>query len=565
MKYTYEIKFGAASYVDLTPNTEIMMEGFWEQGTMIWREKISELKIADSLYDTLESWFEDDTKFETQILVKILKDEVEDSIHWFGIKWGVLNKELHTYVVQPNVYDYWGQYFEAHKDFEQLMTGLGDGYNYHDSTWPYVFTKINNSPVLFHNVVTKAFAGGTAWSSGDIVSSLLNDDDDESGTPMSAYRGMKSDYVTGKQSYLADCGLLTTQKHTVKEVIEWLKIFRVYFWFDDNDKLRYEHISYLNDKLTDNAVDFSAYIEEYNEIWSYDNTGIPVSEKISMGGAADIGDDFVVQSIQYSNVRNRPDAMVVDNAFSLISDIGSYSSEVITDDLVLFSALENHVYELRNDDMDSFSADFNSFDIEWSVGQTCGSQDIDVTLADEFTVQVTPSSYTGLIRVFLEDRSTSTPISNVIDIPRPGGGGGTLTASASATDGRLIIEGHTDATGAAIGWVTLTHSNYVMVPNIEGVISSDVITNGPFGIGNIFNAYWQDDRISRSGEFNDITYDFNNTQYNLRRETIKIHYSAVINPLYGFNDGDRVGRIESWKRSLDTDYYEIDVIYQEDE
>ncbi len=569
MKYTYEIQFGASDYVDLYPNSDIEMSGEWEAGTMIWREKISELKITkalnDTVYDNLETWFEDKDFFETRIKVKILKDTVEDSIHWFGVKWGQLNKELKSYEVQPNVYDFWGQYFEAYKDIEQLMTGLGDTYNYHDSTWPYAFTAINNAPVLLHNVVVKAFTSGTGWSSANILSSLFNNDDDEDAAAMPTYQGMKSDYVTGEQSYLADCGLLTTQKHTMKEVIEWLKLFRAYLWFDDNDKLRYEHISYLNDKLTDNAVDFSSYLEEYNEIWSYENTSIPVSEKISMGGQDDLGDDFVVQSIQYSDVRNRTDATVKEHTFSLFSDLSFYSSDVIADDLVLFSGLENHVFELRNDDMDSLTADFNSFDIAWDIGETCGSQNIDVTSADEFVVQVTPSTYTGLMRVFLQNRGTSATISNVINIPRPAGGGGTLTATASASDGRLVFEGHTDASGTMIGWVTLTHSQNVMVPNIEGVITSDVITNGPFGIGNIFAAWWQDDRISHSGEFNSNTYDFTSTQYNLRRETIKFYYSGVIQPLFGFNDGTRVGKIEKWKRSLDTDFYEIDVIYQEDE
>jgi len=97
------------------------------------------------------------------------------------------------------------------------------------------------------------------------------------------------------------------------------------------------------------------------------------------------------------------------------------------------------------------------------------------------------------------------------------------------------------------------------------VISGDVVTNGAFGVGNIFDAYWQDDRISRTGEFNGDAYDFTGTQYNLRRETLKFYYSGVIQPLYGFDDGTRTGKIEKWKRSLDTDFYEIDVIYQEDE
>ncbi|KKL19001.1 hypothetical protein LCGC14_2469840, partial [marine sediment metagenome] len=96
-------------------------------------------------------------------------------------------------------------------------------------------------------------------------------------------------------------------------------------------------------------------------------------------------------------------------------------------------------------------------------------------------------------------------------------------------------------------------------------ISGDPQTNGAMSIANIFAKWWQDDRIARDATMGGDAYVFNSTKYNLKRKTINIHYSAVINPLYGFNDGDRIGRIQSWKRSLDTDYYEIDVIYQEDE
>lgn len=568
MKYTYQIQFGASDYLDLSL-TDIEMTGGWEAETMIWREKISEMKITkaenETVYNTLEAWFDDKDYFETMIKVKILKETVQDSIHWFGIKWGKLNKHLTTYEVEPNVYDKWGQYMEAYVETEQKLTGLGDFYNYHDDTWPYAYTGYNSKPVRFHNVVTKAFTTGTGWIAADIVSSLFNDDDDEVGTPMPAYQGMKSDYMTDEQSYLFDCGLLTTQKHTPKEVIGWLKLFNTWIWFDDNDKLRYEHISYLNDKLTDNAVDFSAYMNDYDEAYEYENTSIPVLETISLSENDDFGDDFVVQNVQYSDVRNRIDTIKIDNSFQLITDLNYYSSDTIDDDLVLFSGLENHVYELRNDDMTSFDSDFNSFDIAWNVSDVCGSQNIEITNGFAYAVTVTTTTYTGLMRTYLEDRSTGDIISNIINITRPGGSSGTLTATAYAEDGRVVIEGHTDASGTAVGWITLTHSNYVMVPNIEGAISSDVITNGPFGIGNIFDAYWQDDRISRSGDFNSKTYDFTSTQYNLRRNPLKFHYSAVINPLYGFNDGTRVGKIDKWKRWLDTDFYEIDVIYQEDE
>ena len=102
------------------------------------------------------------------------------------------------------------------------------------------------------------------------------------------------------------------------------------------------------------------------------------------------------------------------------------------------------------------------------------------------------------------------------------------------------------------------------VPTILGAESLSAQTNGAFCSANIIDAWWKDDRLSRSGVANGTSYTFDNTEYNLARKDIRMYYSTAINPLYGFNDGTRTGRIEAWTRDLDTDYYSIKVQYQED-
>ena len=82
---------------------------------------------------------------------------------------------------------------------------------------------------------------------------------------------------------------------------------------------------------------------------------------------------------------------------------------------------------------------------------------------------------------------------------------------------------------------------------------------------NIINNYWKDNGLARTATYNGVALTFNNTEYNLRRDTVKFFYDGVINPLYGFNDGTRIALIEKWKRSPETGFYEIDLIYQEDE
>ena len=102
-KHTYELKFGTGSYAEILPTNSVTTKGEWIVGTNIWRESITELKIGrlknPTIYDALESWFSDNTKFETKIFVRILKNSVEQSVHWFGVKWGTIDKRQKTYIV----------------------------------------------------------------------------------------------------------------------------------------------------------------------------------------------------------------------------------------------------------------------------------------------------------------------------------------------------------------------------------------------------------------------------------------------------------------------------------
>ena len=121
-KHTYELKFGTGSYAEILPTNSVTTKGEWIVGTNIWRESITELKIGrlknPTIYDALESWFSDNTKFETKIFVRILKNSVEQSVHWFGVKWGTIDKRQKTYIVNPTIYDALESWFSDNTKFE---------------------------------------------------------------------------------------------------------------------------------------------------------------------------------------------------------------------------------------------------------------------------------------------------------------------------------------------------------------------------------------------------------------------------------------------------------------
>ncbi|KKK91696.1 hypothetical protein LCGC14_2710350, partial [marine sediment metagenome] len=432
----------------------------------------------------------------------ILKDEVEDSIHWFGVKWGVLNKELHTYVVQPIPYDFWGQYFEHTKDL--VYTGAVPGadwvvtfYNT-TGTFPYMGAlSVDTIKSTLQTFVTE----NSSWPSSDIVSSFLSQDAYEDTSPVGTFRGMAKDYVTEEESYLSRGGFDTLTGYSFADILKYLTLFRVLVFFDSNDKLRFEHIKFFNDKLIDNAVDFSSYINDYDEEWSYINPEIPVLEKMKMSNEDDDTDeDFLEIDVIYSNIRNRPDAAVIEFQSGLKSNMKNLFPDNYADDLVLFSGLANHTYKWFDSTMTAFASAGNSFEITYASDQVCWSNDFYVD--DEFhdfTLVVEIASITGSFAVVIYSRGSG-GLSSAITINSTGTGGGTLTISPAGDfeDGYLRIIAL--SAGSAVGWITLIDATTPVnsiTPTIDGTISGDPQTNGAMSIANIFAKWWQDDRIAR--------------------------------------------------------------------
>jgi len=576
MAYSYQIQFVAAGYNAVIPTNNIILEGGWETGTMIWREKIGSFKIGrnknSTIYDTLESWFDDKTKFASRIYIKILKNNVEDSIHWFGVKWGTINEHLKTYTVQPIPYDFWGQYFEHTKDliYKGAVPGTDHNLTYYNTTGTYPYINGQSIDALIQTIKTFA-TENSSWLDTDIVSSFLNQDNYEGGGAVGTFRGMPLDYVTGEQSYLDRGGFDTLTGYSFSDLLRWFTLLRTFVFFDSNDKLRFEHIKFFNDKLTDNAVDFSSYIKNYDDEWNYEEPNIPVLESLSMKeGDDDTDDDFNKIDIIYSNITNRPDSTSIDFISDLYSNIKHLGTPAAVGvDLILFSGFANHVYKLFNSTMNTFSSDGNSFDVTWDVGDVCWSQDFRAESEyHQFTFTAEIASITGSFAVTIYSRASG-GLSSSLTVNSTGTTSGTLTISSAGAFDDAYLRIVSLSGSAAAGWITLTDattSTNSITPTVDGIVSGTPQTNGAMSMANIFDRWWQDDRMAHSGTFDSTPYTFDGTIYNLRRKTMNFYYADAINPLYGFNDGDRVGRIDKWKHKLDSgEFYEIDVIYQEDD
>ena len=77
MRYTYDISFNGSDYVDFTPSNSPKFTVESDQGQFRYRETCDEFKISkhlnSTIYATLETWFTDDTKYFTEIKIRVKK------------------------------------------------------------------------------------------------------------------------------------------------------------------------------------------------------------------------------------------------------------------------------------------------------------------------------------------------------------------------------------------------------------------------------------------------------------------------------------------------------------
>lgn len=573
-KYTYELKFGTGSYAEILPSNSVSMTGTWEEGTMIWREKMDEIKIGrlknSTVYDTIESWFSDDTKFETEIFVRILKSGVEQSVHYFGVKWGLINQDEKTYSVTPILYDLWNQYFENNTGrIYKVESGGSADFLFYSASGNYVYIdEVRNGERLMDTIKNLVFTVANSWPTANTISSFINQDNYEDASAVGTYRGMPKDYVTGEQSYMTGAGTKYNRDLTFNKLLQWLLLFRVYVFFDSNDKLRFEHIKFFNDKLTNNAVNYSAKIKSYDNVWSYDIVEITGLEILALNTETDDSDsDFKSSEILYSKVRNKPDLETKEHSFELKANLSYYGTGTLAESLLVWGAHENSIYKFFNGDATSFTSDYNTFVVTYSNGQYWGTSDFRVALiGDDFTVSVFVSAISGSFDVYIVDRSSGVTISNKMNVNSTGLNSITLTTTAAADDAYIKFEATANGS-ATSSYATLVNQNVpeYTIPSIEAIASSAIKTSGAFTTGNIIDRWWQDDRLSREAEVDGSSVTFDDTYYNLRREDVRAYIDTTPNPLYGFNDGSRIGRIEKWTHDLDTDFYSISIIYPEDD
>ena len=181
MKYTYEISFNGSDYTTITPGIPVSIEGFWEGDEYIDRYSVSELKITKSenptVYDTLNTWSTDASKYATEIFYRINKDTVTWKEFVFGVRWGEFDKETGVFSVKPAPYDGYYKYiapnwFKNITEFSQTYGNWIPNANIelHYDVYDYESTNKPYSSSLDPNT----FATWQAYNLWDILETIIN-------------------------------------------------------------------------------------------------------------------------------------------------------------------------------------------------------------------------------------------------------------------------------------------------------------------------------------------------------------------------------------------------------
>lgn len=574
MRYKYYISFTGirGTYYQIYPSNQISITGEMVENSFILQHKCGAVKIGGfknaSVYNTLNTWWDDDTKFSSFIYLKITKDGSLKYYYRFGIKYGKINKTTLTYEVTPLIYDNYSLYIEPYLDYSKYVS-ISNNINFYNKAiihYP-VYSALESifTPVEWiKNFLKNRISALTGFSSSNIVSTLLFGDDYPDTTPAPTLNGMLKDYVTDTYSnFYGACIFLDDERKrtiTLKDILTFLRYFQIYYYFDSNGKLRFEHISYFEAEIFANENSISSLIND-DAIYNYITPEIPTLETIEIETNEDADEDFIKSNIVYNNARNIINSYSKSFNFSIIENIESFVATMPGSYFVFIAGINNQTFYFVNTNMGSFSATHHVLTLTASaINQKCRSTDFYKALNADVYYEIVTDSITGEFDVYLSNPTT--PISNPISITTTG----TKSGEFVITDGSLLSNCHLEIKATVTG----TWSCYIIVTTgkfrntwASGILSSTDKPNGDFSLANVLDSYWRHGRLSLAGTMNDASETFDSTDFNLQREEIKIYYPDDIGALECFNDGNYKGIVEKYTRNLDTDVVKISLKYQE--
>lgn len=357
---------------------------------------------------------------------------------------------------------------------------------------------------------------------------------------------------------------------TVSKVLEVLRLFQIYPYFDENDDFRLEHIKFFIDEMDSNSAVVSA---PQNKLYSYINPELVIRENLKMyvvDGEADT--NFIGSAVTYSNVTNRPDTETIDYEHQDIYSNYDYwqPNEVDSEfdgKIIIIPAWLNHTPYWANIDASTFLSDRNhiAFSAAGAGTVNVGSRDFrGSTTSIRGDAYVEAVSAFTTVKIGIYDRSSTLLISNEQTLST-GSNPLTLTLSGTSNDCFAKISMQSLGTGSYAGYTNIyngTGETVVRVADADGGLVSNRENGMPFSVANILDDHWYDWRPARKGVMNGGSDTFNSTKFNLQRD-IRTYYRDKVPTLGSYYDGVLTGYLGSYTQNTTTGFTAFNLNYQE--
>jgi hypothetical protein len=556
LSYTYEISFNSSSdYIEFKPTNFPEIET--DREGVIYRDKVDEFRINsylnESVYDTLELWFDDPTKFPLTNRIRIKKDTVVTWIFVFGIKQGEINYENKVYLITPEVED---QYTDIQFYSGRTVTTGGKQFQYvdEDDTFGEIYHTTQYLYTAWMAACLAVLNGPAGYSKYSFESAFLwNDDYPGGGSPGS------DNYVSSDTNYLNSFALRQSGSGAGHLEIEHLMDVPMMFqcpWFCSSDfVIHFEHVSWFEAQIADYQLDLtgSDYYDD-SRILKYSTPEMASSEKFFFPS-----DEVVLAD--YSNAQVQYDPEYVNYNSQKIDVRAQYDAYITSDFIDQFIAIGT--LEL---------AAGYQFTNGWTTFTTDGP---DVTSGnangagnEARTNFVAVKNSKATINYSLNLTYTGSPVEEITlqGFDADGTANGSAVELAVGVNAGAVTGDHIRirSTGSQVFNYTLsmTVTNRYRIPFEDGALSSVSRQNNYLSWANNLERFWTYSRFGESGFMNGSPVDFDSVKKLKEQDEFSFYHADNLDPMRGIKTDYGIGMIQSMTRDLATDFIKVKLRYE---
>ncbi len=571
MIYTYEISLNGSDYLAIYPTNFPKITTAKLEDEFIWRDEVDSFKINkelnDTIYDILETWFDDSTKFNLTNRIRVKKSGTVKWTFVWGIKQGEINYENKYYELTPEIED---QYTDIFYYKNRNVTRAGsEGFHYNNEEdeaaqtidkiygaemslfEDYVKTGLSSLVGVLNVLSANTYAAQSAF--------LWNGDYPDGGSPPA-----NTNYVSSDYNYLNTWAIGEDKDTMVNSIDTTLKMPKAFQcnWFCASDYvIHLEHVSWFKDKIADSQLDISG-LDYYDDArqFRYSTPEIFNSEDFTFPTDNNNGD--------YDNVQILYDPALVAYSNEKIDVSTEYDAFISSDfvDLSKFMAIGSLVLAVGYQDTPDATGGWDAFltaGADCTDGQANGSGNFAFTNTMQvgvgeslgYTINVT---YLGGLtnNIQLQGYNGGTPVGSPVTL-NAGINGGTLPGSDRI---RITSTGTQDFTYT----LTVVANNTYRIVFEAGEITTDERQNNYLSWANIIERFWKYDRYAEAGFINGsgTPTTFDSVKPLKEQDEFKFYHGDDIDPMRGITTDYGVGMIQTMERDLASDFITLKLRYE---